>query len=154
MMITTKYSQIHAVAEKYSLSQIYLFGSQAIQGNRYLEGIDTIPDKTSDLDIALAFRNLPTSPMEIYGLLYRDMGEIFDLFNIDLIFMHEVDVLLQYEIIKGIRIYEADDLLADDFEEKIMKLAGDLFIKKRLMDCEIMEAIENGYFQFEYIPRS
>jgi predicted nucleotidyltransferase len=154
MMITTKYSQIHAIAEKYSVSQIYLFGSQAAQGNQYFEGADAMPDETSDLDIAVSFKNPPVLPTYTYGRLYRDMGEIFHPFNIDLIFMHELDILLQYEILKGIRIYEADELIADDFEEKIMKLAGDLFINKRIMDREIMEAIENGYFQFEYIPRS
>lgn len=154
MMIIGKYGRIHAVAEKYGLSMIYLFGSQAIQGNRYLEGIDTIPDKTSDLDIAVAFRNLPTSLMETYGHLYRDMEEIFNPFDIDLVFLHEVDILMQYEIIKGVKIYEADEFLTDQFEEKIMKQAGDLIYKKRIMDREIMEAVENGYFQFEYIPRS
>jgi hypothetical protein len=68
--------------------------------------------------------------------------------------MHEVDIFLQYEIIRGVRIYEADASLAELFEERIMKSAGDLVVKKRTMDYEIMEAIEDGYFQFEYTPRS
>lgn len=154
MMIIGKHGQIHAVAGKYGLSMIYLFGSQAIQGNHYLEGVDIIFDKTSDLDIAVAFRNLPTSLMETYGHLFRDMGEIFNPFDIDLVFLHEVDILLQYEIIKGVKIYGADEFLTDQFEENIMKQAGDLIYKKHIMDHEIMEAIENGYFKFEYTARS
>lgn len=149
-----RFDKICTLAEAYDLSLIYLFGSQAIPGIQYLKGIEIVPDEMSDLDIAVAFQNPPVLPMETYGHLYRDAGKIFDPFDIDLIFMHEVNILLQYEIIKGVRIYEADEFLADQFEEKIMKLAADLIIKKRIMDREIMEAIEDGYFQFEYTPHS
>jgi len=148
------FDKIHTLAEAYDLSLVYLFGSQAATGNQYLKGIEVTPDDTSDLDIAVAFQNPPVLPMETYGHLYRNMGKIFDPFDIDLIFMCEVDTLLQCEIIKGVRIYEADEFLADQFEERIMKLTGDLIVKKRIMDCEIMEAIEDGYFQFEYTPHS
>jgi len=66
--------------------------------------------------------------------------------------MHEVNPLLQYEIIKGRRIYERDEFSADEFEERIMKMAEDLSFKKKIFDKDIMEAIENGYFEFEYSP--
>ena len=150
--MSDKFYQIHAVAKAYGLSLIYLFGSQAALGNQHLEGIKFVPDETSDLDIAVAFQNPPVLLMETYGHLYCDLGKIFDSFDIDLIFAHEVNILLQYEIIKGVRIYELDESLADQFEERIMRLAGDLAVKKRIMDREIMEAIEDGYFQFEYNP--
>lgn len=145
---------LHAVARKHELSLMYLFGSQAERGLHFIEGADVRPAENSDLDIAVAFRNPPASPMETYGHLYREVDKIFHPFNIDLVFMHDVDILLQYEIIKGVRIYEADELLADIYEERIMKSAGDLIIKRRMMDREIMEAIEDGYFQFEYTPHS
>ena len=154
MMANDKIHQIHAVARKHELSLMYLFGSQAEQGLRYLDDTKVLPVQNSDLDIAVAFRNPPLFPMESYGHLYREADKIFYPFDIDLIFMHDVDILLQYEIIKGVRIYEADASLAELCEERIMKLAGDLIVKKRMMDREIMEAIEDGYFQFEYTPRS
>jgi len=59
-------------------------------------------------------------------------------------------MLFQYEIIKGKRIFETDASLADDLEEMIMKRAEDLAFKKRVMDREILEAIEDGYIEFEY----
>jgi hypothetical protein len=34
----------------------------------------------------------------------------------------------------------------------VMKRAEDLVFKKRVLDREIMEAIENGYIEFEYSP--
>lgn len=33
-----------------------------------------------------------------------------------------------------------------------MKRAEDLLFKKRVFDKEVMEAIEDGYFEFEYSP--
>jgi predicted nucleotidyltransferase len=138
------------LAKKFGCILIYLFGSQAEDGKRYLEGEEIRPDTFSDLDVAVAFRNLSTIPINIYGELYRDISEILVPFNIDLIIIHEMDPLFQYEIIKGIRVYEEDERITEEFEEKVMKKAGDLIIKKRVLDHEIMEAIENGYFEFEY----
>jgi len=60
--------------------------------------------------------------------------------------------LFQKEVIKGIRIYEEDERIAEGFEEMVMKKAADLAFKKRMMDRDIMEAIEDGYFEFEYKP--
>lgn len=33
----------------------------------------------------------------------------------------------------------------------MIKKASDSIFKKRIMDCEIMEAIEDDYFEFEYL---
>jgi hypothetical protein len=52
------------------------------------------------------------------------------------------------------RIYAKDESYADDLEERIMKIGSDLFFKKKIFDAEIMEAMENGYFEFEYSPHS
>jgi len=145
-------SAIRALARRYHISLIYLFGSQAEKGNRYFQGEEVLPDAPADLDIAVAFEKPPFSALKIYGILYREISEIFDPFTIDLVFMHEVNVLFQCEIIKGIRIYEKNEFLADEFEERILKISEDLSFKKRIFDKEIMEAIENGYFEFEYSP--
>ncbi|MBI5187627.1 MAG: nucleotidyltransferase domain-containing protein [Nitrospirae bacterium] len=147
-----KDNDIKAIAERYGITLIYLFGSQADKGRRYLEGEDVRLDAFSDLDVAVTFENPPTEAIKIYGVIYKEISEIFDPFNIDLIFMHEVGALFQYEIIKGVRVYEKDRHLTDEFEEGIMKRAEDLLFKKRIFDDEVMEAIEDGYIEFEYNP--
>ncbi len=143
---------IRKLAEKYGIILIYLFGSQADKGKKYLKGENVKPDIFTDLDIAIAFEKKPAEPMEIYGTLFKEFSKIFEPFNIDLVFMHEHNALFQYEIIKGVRIYEKDELSTDEFEEGIMKRAEDMLFKKRIFDEEVMEAIENGYFEFEYSP--
>jgi predicted nucleotidyltransferase len=121
---------------------------------QYLEGEGAAPDAVSDLDLAIAFEDPESVTIKTYGILYKEISDVFGPFNIDLIFMHEVDTLFQYEAIKGIRIYEEGELYADDFEEGIMKRAEDLVFKRRILNNEIIEAIEDGYFEFEYSPNS
>jgi len=145
---------IRELAEEYGIILVYLFGSQAEKGAKYLNGAKVRPDEFSDLDVAVAFKNPPSNAIKIYGRLYKDFSEIFDHLSIDLIFIHEVDTLFQYEIIKRIRIFEEDASSADELEERIMKMAEDLAFKKRILNKEILEAIKDGYFEFGYSPTS
>lgn len=147
-------NQIRAIAEKYCIILIYLFGSEAKRGKIYFEGGKVMPHPFSDLDVAVAFEKAPQEPMETYGCLYREISEVFFPFNVDLLFMQEVDTLFQYEIIKGIRIYVSDEFVADEFEEGIMKMSEGLLFKKRVLDLDIMETVENGYIEIEYSPNS
>ncbi len=146
--------RIQSLAGEFGMILIYLFGSRSDEGEKYLQGVESTQASPSDLDIAVFFDNPPADRMEVYGRLYRSFSQIFDPFNIDLVFMDEVDTLFRFEIIKGVRIYAKDEDFADIFEESIMKKAGDLLFKKRMMNKEIMEAVENGYFEFEYRPGS
>lgn len=143
---------IRDIAEQFDCALIYFFGSQADEGRRYLNGEDVSPDLFSDLDVAVVFRESPIEAIKIYGDIYKEMSELLEPFNIDLVFMHELGALFQYEIIKGLRVYEKDERLTDGLEEEVMKGAEDLMFKKKVLDREIMEAIEDGYIEFEYSP--
>jgi len=140
------------IAERFDCLLIYFFGSQADQGRRYIEGEDMRADFFSDLDIAIVFKESPIEKIKTYGKIYKEMAELLEPFNVDLVFMHELGTFFQYEIIRGVRIYEKDEPLADEFEEEIIKRAEDLMFKKKILDREIMEAIEDGYIEFEYSP--
>jgi uncharacterized protein len=144
--------RIKAIARKYGITLVYLFGSEAEKGRIYFEGGRITPHPFSDLDVAVAFEKALPEPMETYGQLYREISEIFVPFNLDLLFLQEVNTLFQHEIIRGIRIYARDEFDADEFEEGIMKRSEDLVFKKRTLDRDIMEAVENGYIEFEYSP--
>lgn len=145
-------SRIEALAEKYSIRFVYLFGSEAEKGRVYLEAGKADPLPGSDLDVAVAFEKALLEPMETYGHLYKEISEMLDPFNVDLVFMQDVNTLFKYEIIRGIRIYAGDEVDGDEFEEEIMKRSEDLLFKKRSLDRDIMEAVENGYIEFEYHP--
>jgi predicted nucleotidyltransferase len=149
-----KSRKIRNTAKEYGIALVYLFGSQAESGARYLKGDHIRVEDLSDLDVAVAFENIPSQAVKIYGALYKEFSEIFAPFSIDLVFMHDMDALFQYEIIKGEKIFEKDEFLADEFEERIMKMSEDLAFKQKIMNNEILEAIEDGYFEFEYNPYS
>jgi predicted nucleotidyltransferase len=149
---TMREETLKIIAEKFRIRLIYLFGSQADAGRTFLEGGKIEPGPFSDLDVAVSFEKPPAATMKVYGNLYREISELFDPFNVDLLFMHEVNSLFQYEVIRGVRIYERDGLIADEFEERVMKIAEDLIFKKRIFDQEVMEAMEHGYFEFKYVP--
>ncbi|MFN3480484.1 MAG: nucleotidyltransferase domain-containing protein [Thermodesulfovibrionales bacterium] len=146
--------QLKEIAERHGISVVYLFGSQAEIGKRYLEGERVMPDASSDLDVAVAFERPPEpdKALETYGFIYKELSILFDPFEIDLIFLHEHNALFKYEIIKGIRIYVKDEESADNIEMEIMRQAEDLSFKRKKFCEEIMEAIEDGYFEFEYSP--
>lgn len=143
---------ITELAEKFDCILIYFFGSQADKGRRYLEGDEVKADPFTDLDVAVAFRTSPVKAIKIYGEIYKEISKALEPFHIDLVFIHEQGILFQYEIIKGIRIYEKSERFTEEFEEGVMKRAGDLLFKKRILDREIMEAIDDGYIEFEYRP--
>jgi predicted nucleotidyltransferase len=143
---------IRDIAERFDCDLIYFFGSQEEKGRRYIEGEDVRADIFSDLDIAVAFRDRPIEAIQIYGKIYKQLSDLLEPFNVDLVFMHELGTLFQWEIIKGLRVYEKNDRLTDEFEEEVLKRAEDLMFKKRILEREIMEAIEDGYIEFEYSP--
>jgi len=145
------HERIRKLADTYGIGIIYLFGSQAEEGARYLETSYAIPDNLSDLDIAVYFIKNPKQDLsERYGEIYMELSYIFDVFNIDLVFMNDMETLFQYEIITGIRVFEHDAEYADVMEEIIMKKSADLSLKQRIMNKDIMEAVEDGYFDLEY----
>lgn len=83
-------------------------------------------------------------------------------YGLSLIYLFGSQAALGNQYLEGIKVVpdETSDLdIAVAFQNPpvlLMETYGhlycDLAVKKRMMDREIMEAIENGYFQFEYTP--
>jgi predicted nucleotidyltransferase len=145
-----KLDQLKKIAEKYGIALIYLFGSQAKNGVAYLYDRSYKIKKESDLDIGVVFKNFPINVKEkvkVFGDLYTNLALLFDPFEIDLIFLQEVNSLLQLEAIKGVAIYIEDETFQEEYEELVMKKAEDLRFKKREFDKEVLEARKNGYFE-------
>ncbi|MCK4432253.1 MAG: hypothetical protein KAW19_13245 [Candidatus Aminicenantes bacterium] len=145
----SKITYLNNVFKKYNIVLAYLFGSQKDSGMKYLLDQSVEIEETSDLDIGILLETPPLHLYKFYGNLYYDLSAIFEPFNIDIIFLHEVNYLLKYEIIKGNRIYALDEEFADEYEEKITKFASDLSFKRKMFEKDFYEALENGYFEIE-----
>jgi hypothetical protein len=107
-------------------------------------------DAESDIDFAVLFEAPPLNNLEIYARLSVDLQGLVSPFKADLLFLHEVDHLIQLETIKGINIYSKDQENKEAYEEKVMMFAADELEIFKLNDRDFLEAIDNGYFEFEY----
>jgi predicted nucleotidyltransferase len=143
--------KIEKICKKYNIALCYLFGSQQGQGGDALEGRQVeIVDPESDIDFAVLFKAPPENSLETYALLSLDLQELAAPFKADLLFLHEVDHLIQLEAIKGINIYSFDERFREEFEGRVMMFASDELEIFKLNEKDLLEAIENGYFEFEY----
>ncbi|MBU1338207.1 MAG: nucleotidyltransferase domain-containing protein [Acidobacteria bacterium] len=125
----------------------YLFGSRKSEGLAFLAGAKNLPqpDPTSDLDIGILLSHPPTSLFTLHGDLYAALSDLFRPFDIDIVFLHEVDALLQFDIISGHRIFTHDEESTDEYEEYIMKKASDLYQINKRMQHDFYEGIADGY---------
>lgn len=148
---TLDMEKISALCKQYNIVLCYIFGSQQEAGLARLEGrqVHTL-DPESDIDIAVLFGTPPEDPLEIYARLSLDIEDIMTPFRVDLLFLHEVDHIIQLEAIRGINVYALDERTRDAYEGRVMALAADeLEIFKR-NERDLFEAIAHGYFEFEY----
>ncbi|MCX7793382.1 MAG: nucleotidyltransferase domain-containing protein [Thermodesulfovibrionales bacterium] len=143
--------RIEEICKSYDIALCYLFGSKAEEGLRLLKGERIeLEDPESDIDFAVLFLKLPKDILKTYALLSLEFQELVSPFRADLLFLHEVDHLIQLEAIKGINIYAIDEKTKEEYEEKVLMFASDELVILKLNEKDMFEAIENGYFEFEY----
>jgi hypothetical protein len=142
---------IEALCGKYNIALCYLFGSRQETGRAILEGKREIPAASeADIDFAVLFRTAPVDPLETYARLSMDLQDLVKPHRADLLFLHEVDHLIQLEAIRGINVYAIDERFRDDYEDRVMMYAADELEIFRRNEKDQLEAFENGYFEFEY----
>lgn len=142
---------IEKICKKYDIALCYLFGSQKKIGKKIMDGKKVeMLDDNSDIDFGVLFRILPEDPIETYARLSLEFMELVSPFKADLLFLHEVDHLIQLEVITGINIYSINKSFQEKYEEKVMMFASDELEIFKLNEKDLFEAIENGYFEFKY----
>ena len=143
--------KIDEICKKYNIALCYLFGSRQNEGKAILYGEQVeVVDIESDIDFAVLFMKPPGNALETYASLSVDLQDIVSPFRADLLFLHEVDHLIQLEAINGINIYAINNGFREAYEEKVMMFASDELEIFKLNEKDLFEAIENGYFEFEY----
>ncbi len=143
--------RISEICKKHNVALCYIFGSQAEAGKALIDGRHVeLTDPESDIDFAVLFKSKPEDSLKTYASLSLEFEELVAPFRADLLFLHEVDHLIQLEVIKGICIYSMDDTLREAYEEKVMMFASDELEIFKLNEKDMFEAIEDGYFEFEY----
>ncbi len=143
--------KIKEICTKYNIALCYLFGSQQEHGKAMLEGNPVeILDTESDIDFGVLFVSPPEDPLSTYAHLSLELHELVAPFRADLLFLHEVDHLIQLEVIKGTCIYSSSEELKEAYEEKVLMMAADELQVFKLNEDDLFKAIDDGYFEFEY----
>ena len=139
------------IFKKHNIALCYLFGSLQQIGKALLEGNPVEQkDFESDIDFAVLFVAPPNNSLESYATLSMTLRDLVSPFKADLLFLHEVDHLIQLEAIKGINIYSLNETYRETYEEKVMMFASDEIEIFKLNEKDFFEAIDHGYFEFEY----
>ena len=134
------------ICKNYGILAAYTFGSMAEEGSTCLKGNKSIKikDPISDIDLGVVFLEKPLSPKErikIYGSLYSELCEIFSPFTLDLIFLQETGVILQFAAINGLVVYSYNEDMRLEYEEMVIKLYQDWKPDYDQYTKEVLEAI-------------
>ena len=117
------YKHMDQLVDRYDIQLIYIFGS-------YAKGINR---ENSDLDIAMYLDGKP-EPLVKLDIL-DDLVRIFRREDIDLVILNQVNMVLQFQVIKyGEVIYMKDLLTKVLYESKVMS---------RYMDMEYFRNVQN-----------
>ena len=141
--------KLKQIFKSHNVVLAYLFGSQKDIGLKYINGGKTRIKQFSDLDIGVLLKTIPQDMYKTCGNISFDLSNIFKPFNIDISFLHEISYLLKYDVISGHRIYTANDVFADEYEEKVVKMASDLAFKRSQFEKDFLEALEDGHFEIK-----
>ena len=144
--IGQRWVEVNQICNDYGILAIYAFGSMAEKVIPLLKGEkpDEIADPLADLDIGVVFYEKPSAPAErikLYGKLYSGLSEVFSPFRLDLVFLQETGVILQFEAINGILLYSDDDDKRLEYEEYVIKFYQDWKPDYDQYIKEVLEAI-------------
>lgn len=101
-------------------------------------------DPLADLDLGVVLMEPISDPKErikLYGRLYAGLSGIFSPFPLDLVFLQETGVILQFEAINGQLVFSHDDDQRIDYEERVIKYYQDWKPVYDLYTKEVLEAI-------------
>ena len=127
-----------ALCRAYGIEILYVFGSRAKEIQAVLNaGAAVDEDRASDVDIA--FKALAKRRLSVRrkAELCIDLEDLLGVDRIDLVALPEADPFLAANVVRGIRLYCADALVADEYELYLLRRAGDL----APFECERTEAV-------------
>lgn len=132
--------ELRRVCEKHGVAFLYLFGSQAAKGVRFLSEEDIVfTDPLTDLDIGTVFLEaLPDGGRGyLYARLYNDLADVFAPLPIDLTFLQETNSVFAAQAIAGHCVYEHDREGRFAYEERILTRAADFrpFLRQYLKEA-------------------
>lgn len=127
--------RLESLCRRFRVQFFYVFGSRTKEARRIAEGAGNIdPGNPSDLDVAVDFDGpTPLSAREKAEFAI-EIEDLFGSNRVDLVLLRDADPFLAVNIIRGERLFCADETAADELELLILRRAGDLerFERRRI----------------------
>lgn len=141
----SKIRELETICKNTGILALYLFGSMskegaAILGNKIPKKVDPLVD----IDVGVVFLKRPLSVeerLELYNRLFPPVSDLFSPLPLDLVFLQETGVVLQFEAINGLLIYSRDEDQRMEYEERVIKFYQDWKPDYDLYIEEVLEAV-------------
>jgi predicted nucleotidyltransferase len=131
---------LERICQRFGVNIMYAFGSRADELFAWLQGRSSLsPAHGADADIGVTV-NVPLSIRRKAELAIA-LEDVFGVSRVDLVMIPEADPFLAANIIRGERLYAADDRLADEYDLYVLRRAGDLIPLERERQQLIMEGV-------------
>lgn len=146
IMVYYKIMDIEEICKKYGILALYAFGSKAKEVVELFSGSKAGGGDLllSDVDIGVVFFQPPREPKQsvsLYKNLYAELAELFKPYQLDLIFLQQAGIILQFQAINGYVLYSADEDKRLDYEEQVIKIYQDYKIDYEQYIKEVLEAV-------------
>jgi predicted nucleotidyltransferase len=113
-------------AGKYGIAILYGFGSRGKDVQAWIAGqVGALVKSPSDVDIGV--KALPGVTWDVHAKVRMavELEDWFDVPRVDLVVLDEVDAFLALSVIRGERLFAADEYLADEYDLYVLRRAGD-----------------------------
>jgi len=105
-------NRFNKICKDYDILAVYIFGSMSKEGIAILNGKKPKKiDSLADIDLGIVFFKKQLNPnkrIKVYSGLYLELSDIFSPFTLDLVFLQETGIIIQFEAINGILAFAKD----------------------------------------------
>lgn len=126
--------QLRHICQHNGVAALYVFGSRSREVYDWLYFDQPLATGTSDIDIGA--KALPTVQWQVDQKvrLAQAFEDIFGVSRVDFVSLDDADAFLAANIIRGERLYAANERAADEYDLYVLRRAGDLapFERERL----------------------
>ena len=134
-------SRLESFCNQHHVGILYVFGSRGTEIRKMLdEDAGVEPAKSSDVDIAVKLSGDRTLSVREKTELSVTMENLLGVDRADVISLSEADPFLAVNIIRGERLFCADQHEADEYELYVLRRAGDLAPFERMRIERIMDS--------------
>jgi predicted nucleotidyltransferase len=127
MNVSPRQAELRAIAERYRLGAVYVFGSRATEIVKAMAG-ETVESglPASDVDIGVQPATIGCLAARDRVGLAADLEDLLAVGRVDIVVLPEADPFLALDVIRGELLYCADRDLQAEEELHILRRAADL----------------------------